>query len=101
MYQTAELTSLLRTIAIIVIIYYGYKVISRYLFPKLMKWAANKAQQKLQDQINKQFGSTNQQQQSSNDFRAEGDVKIDYVRKNKSSSKTDDYGEYVDYEEVE
>lgn len=101
MYQTAELTSLLRTLAIIVLIYYGYKVISRYLFPKLMGWAAKKAQQKFQDQVNKQFGQSYNSSGQKQDSRAEGDVKIDYVNKKAQNKKDTDYGEYVEFEEVE
>ena len=98
--HTAEITSLLRTIIIIVIVYYGYKVISRYLFPVFIGWAAKKAQQKFQDQINKQFGGSSPNN-SANDSRVEGDVKIDTNKAKRPSSKQNDFGEYVDFEEVE
>ena len=87
--QEAEITSLLRTLAIIFIIYYGLKLFSRYVAPILLKRAATKFEEKVRNQ-----------QQSSEPKGNVGETIIDKKpRSNKGSN--DDVGEYVDYEEVD
>lgn len=100
MFQTAELTSLLRTIAIIVIVYYGFKVISRYLFPRFINWAGRKAQQKFQEELQRKF---NNHQQNQNNYSQEKEGEVEISQKNDKSkpNKSSDFGEYVDFEEVE
>lgn len=81
---------LLRTILIILLIYYGFKILSRIFAPVLFKYAAKKAEER--------FGSAfNQQRQEP--IKKEGEVTIDKMPENKSSNKN--VGEYVDYEEIE
>lgn len=90
MLQFASATGLLRTILIILLIYYGIKVLSRLFSPYLMRFVAKKAEERFGDQFNKQQSETK---------RKEGEVTIDKVPKTKSSNK--DVGEYVDYEEID
>jgi len=80
---------LLRTILIIVLVYYGIKVLSRIFAPFLIKYAAKKAEQR----FGGQFGQ--QQEQP----KREGEVTIDKMPNTKTSNK--DVGDYVDFEEVE
>lgn len=87
--QEAEITSLLRTLAIIFIIYYGLKLFSRYVAPILLKRAASKFEERVKNQ-----------QQPREPKSKVGETIID--KKPKSSRESnDDVGEYVDYEEVD
>ncbi len=80
------LTNFLKTVGIIVIVYYALKFVGRLLFPVLVKKAVNnmQARQNMHQRSNKQEGEVtiekNQQQQN---------------RQNNTQ------GEYVDFEEVE
>ncbi len=89
MLQFASATGLLRTILIILLIYYVLKVISRLFAPLFMKFVAKKAQQ--------HFGG--QYQKQNEPPRKEGEVTIDKVPNTKSSNKN--VGDYIDYEEID
>jgi hypothetical protein len=84
---------LLRTIAIILLVYYGFKFLAKLFAPYLMKRMVNKMQEKAQNQFNNQ-----QQQQKSNV--KEGETVID-KKPVKSNQSNNSVGEYVDYEEVD
>ncbi|WP_405296778.1 DUF4834 family protein [Algibacter sp. Ld11] len=81
---------LLRTIFIIVLVYYLFKVLSRIFAPFLMKFAVKKAEERFGGQFQKQ------QQQPA---KKEGEVTIDKIPNTRTSNK--DVGDYVDYEEVD
>lgn len=74
----ASVIGLLRWIAIFLLIYYGFKLISRYLAPILLKYIMKK---------------TFQQNQG-------GKEKNDKSASQKRESKKSKLGEYVDYEEI-
>jgi hypothetical protein len=82
---------LLRTIFIIVLVYYLFKVLSRIFAPFLMKFAVKKAEER--------FGGQFNQQQQQEPKKKEGEVTIDKIPNIKTSNK--DVGDYVDYEEVD
>lgn len=84
---------LLRTIFIIVVVWYLFKVLGRLFAPFLIKFAAKKAEQRFGDQ----FGQFQKQQQDT--VKKPGEVTIDKIPKTKTSNK--DVGDYVDYEEIE
>lgn len=90
--QEAGPMSFLRTIAIILLIYYAFKFLARLFAPYLMKKMVNKMQEKAQNQYN------NQQQNRDSKVK-EGETIIDRAPKSQSNSKT--VGEYVDYEEID
>jgi len=81
----------LRTIAIIVLVYYAIKFIGRLLAPFLIKKMANK----MSDKFQQGFQQANQHQESE---KPEGDVTVE-GKQNKSKFSSQE-GEYVDYEEV-
>lgn len=85
---------LLRTIFIIVLVYYLFKVLSRIFAPFLMKYAAKKAGERFGDQFG-QFQKQGQQEP----LKKEGEITIDKIPKTKTSNK--DVGDYVDYEEID
>ncbi|MDN3666886.1 DUF4834 family protein [Algibacter miyuki] len=81
---------LLKTIFIIVLVYYLFKVVSRIFGPLLMKFAVKKAGER--------FGGQYQAAQKE-PVKKEGEVTIDKIPNIKTSNK--DVGDYVDYEEVD
>ena len=81
----------LRTILIILIVYYSFRFISRLLVPIVLRMFMKRAQRNFQQQ----FGQQQQKPQK------EGEVSIDSKPKNKSNSSETSFGEYVDFEEVE
>ena len=89
---------LLRTIAIIIIVYYGFKFLFRIVFPFLITRWANKKMQEFQQNAQNQFKSQEEAKQFAK--QNEGKVKIQPTTKN-NKPETDGLGDYVDYEEVE
>ncbi|MBU3822327.1 DUF4834 family protein [Flavobacteriaceae bacterium XHP0103] len=92
MLQHASATGLLRTILIILLIYYGLKIISRIFAPVIIKYFAKKASERF-------GGQFNGHQPRKEAPKKEGEVTIDKMPNTKSSNK--DVGEYVDYEEID
>ncbi len=88
--QEASLQGVLTVILIIVLIYYGLKVLTRFFGPLLLKYVTKKAGEKFQQQ----FEQYQQPRQST-----DGEVTIEKKPKQKSSNK--DVGEYIDYEEID
>ncbi|MCF6280223.1 MAG: DUF4834 family protein [Flavobacteriaceae bacterium] len=82
---------LLRTIAIIFLVYYGLKIIVRFAFPMILKRFVGKFEEKVRSQ---------QQQQASTPNEKVGETVIDKKPISTKESKSD-VGEYVDYEELE
>tara|TARA_R110002073_G_scaffold236096_1_gene397291 strand:+ start:2201 stop:2482 length:282 start_codon:yes stop_codon:yes gene_type:complete len=93
MLQYASLIGFLRTILIILLIWYGIKLVSRIFAPVLMRYVAKKAEKKF-------GGQFNQYQQPREDKKKEGEISIDKMPNEKSSSNKN-VGEYVDYEEID
>ena len=89
--QQADLMGFLRTILIILLIYYGLKIIARFAFPFLIKNFMGKVERKFNEQ---------QQNQSNNQQTKVGETIID-VKPNSNQKTNDSVGEYVDYEEIE
>ncbi|MCA0153200.1 DUF4834 family protein [Winogradskyella vincentii] len=96
MIYTASVMGLLRTILIILLIYFGLKILSRIFAPLLLRFVAKKAEQRFGDQ----FGGFQNQNNRQNDRRKEGETVIDKMP-NKSKNSNDKVGEYIDYEEIE
>lgn len=94
MMQTASLMGFLRTILIIMLIWYGLKILSRIFAPYLAKYVVKKAEQRFGQQFGDFQNRTTQKPQK------EGETVIDKMPENQSSSNKD-VGEYIDYEEVE
>lgn len=90
MLQYASFQGLIKMILIILLVYFGLKILSRLFAPFLVKYVAKKAEQK--------FGEAFQNQQHQTEQR-EGEITIDKVPKRKETNK--DVGDYVDYEEID
>tara|TARA_R110000868_G_scaffold224505_2_gene476658 strand:+ start:631 stop:906 length:276 start_codon:yes stop_codon:yes gene_type:complete len=84
----AGIISFVRTLLIIALIYYGIKLIVRFLLPLVLRNFIKKQQDKFQNQYQNQQKKGNfSAKESSND--------------SASSKRKDKLGEYVDYEEVD
>lgn len=78
----------------ILLVYYGLKLLFRFLMPYFLKYLARKAEQKMEGAFRSAYEQQNQTSKT------EGDVSIDKMpRQNRKSKKT--VGEYVDYEEID
>lgn len=85
---TASFVGLLRTILILILVWYGVKLLIRYLGPYLIKRQMNK------------FNQQASRGQQTVEQREEGEVFIKSRPKSKPSQE-DDEGEYVDFEEID
>ena len=83
----------LKTILIILLVYYGLKFLFKLAAPYLMRYITKKASQKFGDA----FGSGSHQNP---DRTEEGNVSIDKMPSSKSKNRNT-VGEYVDYEDVD
>jgi len=81
---------LLRTIAIIIIVYYAFKFIGKYIMPLFIKQVVKNVEKKMRDQQENQYKQET------------GNVGETVIDKKPASSKesSKDVGDYVDYEEV-
>jgi hypothetical protein len=94
MSQYASFVGFVRTILIIMLIYYGMKILTRLLAPYFMRYLSKKAEKK----FGQGFGNYQKQQQAPKE--KEGETSIDKMpNENKSSNKA--VGEYIDYEEID
>jgi hypothetical protein len=82
------LTNFLKTVGIIVVIYFGLKLIGRLLFPIVVKKAVNNMQ------------SRHSQYQRQQQAKPEGKVTVE-TKNNRQSRSNNTEGEYVDFEEID
>lgn len=85
---------LIRTVLILLLVYYVFKILAQWLGPKLLAYAARKTEERFRGH----FGTFN----SGN---TEGEIKIDdsTIHKNtkKRNTSAKKVGEYIDFEEIE
>ena len=82
---------LLRTIAILIIVYYAFKLVGKYIMPLFVKKVFSNVEKKMREQQEKNQHDPNIK---------EGETVID--KKPSSVNKSNDkVGDYVDYEEVD
>ncbi|WP_394906381.1 DUF4834 domain-containing protein [uncultured Mesonia sp.] len=81
----ASFMGLLKTVLIILLVYFGLKIIFKWLKPFLLKYILNKVNQKMQDQF-KQQADFNRPQQAKKENLEKSEKKV---------------GEYIDYEEID
>ncbi|OQD42965.1 DUF4834 domain-containing protein [Croceivirga radicis] len=84
---------LLKTILILIIVYYGAKLLLKLLAPRMLKYAAKKAEEK--------FGSQFQGfEQNGEKVKQEGQTTV-YKKSNPKSNPSKKVGEYIEFEEIE
>ncbi|WP_420601368.1 DUF4834 family protein [Flagellimonas sp.] len=84
---------LLQTILIVILVYYGLKLLLKWLAPKLMNYAVKKTQER----FGQQFGNY-QDFRSNTPNEGETTVSKKPFRKSNPSKKV---GEYIDFEEID
>jgi hypothetical protein len=82
--EMASGSSLLRTLAIIILSYYLFKFLMRIFAPIIMQKAVSKMQEKMQEQYKKQQEQQEQQ----------------YTTSQFQSKEKEKVGDYIDYEEI-
>jgi hypothetical protein len=97
MLQEASVMGLLRTVLIILLFYFGFKILARLFAPLLLRFVAKKAEQKFGEQFG---GFKNRPNQSEQQKQKEGETVIDKIPKQNKSS-NEKVGEYIDYEELD
>ena len=95
MLQTASLNGFLRTILIILLVYYGLKILIRIFGSYILRYMSKKVQQRFGGQFQYQ-----EEQQAQDYKQKDGETVIDKMpNTNKTSNKN--VGEYIDYEEID
>lgn len=89
------MTGLLKTILLLIVLYYAWKLMFRLFFPVVLRKATEKAQQAMNERMQQAYG----QQQNRGKAYQEGDVVIQKGAEKTPSVAKDD-GEYVDFVEV-
>ncbi|HET8855623.1 MAG TPA: DUF4834 family protein [Salinimicrobium sp.] len=94
MYE-ASLAEVLRVVLIILLIYFGFKILIRFFGPLLLRYILKKAGKHFEKKFgNFHTGPTEKKKR-------EGEVSIDKKPKQRRKSKKNDVGEYIDYEELD
>ncbi|MBV7268054.1 DUF4834 family protein [Winogradskyella luteola] len=96
MIQEASAMGLLRTILIILLVWFGLKILARLFAPLLMRFVAKKAEEKFGQRFG---GFQNQNGQRQQQQRKEGETVIDKIP-NQNRKSNEKVGEYIDYEEL-
>lgn len=91
MYE-ASLSEVLRVVLIILLIYFGLKILIRWFGPLLIKFILRRVGKQFEKKFNQTHTSTNRKK--------EGEVSIEKKPKNRRNPGNDE-GEYIDYEEIE
>jgi hypothetical protein len=85
--------SFLKTLLIIILVYYAVKYLFRLLLPYFLRYVAKKATQKMEQSF---YGS----RPNYSEKPKEGKITIDHLPKNRNKTNKP-VGEYVDYEEID
>lgn len=90
MYE-ASFESILKTILVIMLIYFGFKILIRFFGPMILKYFLKKMGKKFQEQFSGQ---------QPNPKKKKGEVVIEKKPENSRKSNKN-VGEYIDYEEID
>ena len=91
----ADFSGIIKTILIVLLIYFGFKILLKYFGPLLLRYALKKMGKKFQQQFNQFDGP-----QAAQRKKQKGKVTIEKKPKNQRKS-NNDVGEYIDYEEID
>jgi hypothetical protein len=87
----ASFESILKTVLIILLIYFGFKIFIKWFGPLILKWFLKRIGQKFQQQFNGPNPSATSK-------KGKVEIKSDIPKSSKSNKKV---GEYIDFEEIE
>lgn len=96
MFETAGIPNVLRTIFLIVLFYYIFKLLRLYVLPFILRWMMKKGSERMQAEMKRRAD----QQRGAETIKDDGQIKVERVKKSPKSKKNDDLGDYIDYEEV-
>lgn len=85
----------LKFVMILILIWLGFSLFIRYIFPRLLILWVKRKQKKMMEQMGID------PEQEKNKRAKEGEVNIDKVPKKDKKGSMDNMGEYVDFEEVD
>lgn len=89
-----SLYAVLKTVLIILLVYFGFKIFIRFFGPLILKYFMKKVGKKVEQQFNQQFGGFAQNKQEKE--------KTTLDKNPKSNTRNDKkVGEYIDYEEID
>ena len=100
MLETAGIPNMLRTILIIVLFYYIFKLLRLYVFPIILRWVVKKGGQKVEAEMRRRAQQQQQSQSGAETIKDDGQIKVERVKNTRKSNENDDLGDYIDYEEV-
>ena len=83
----------LKTILILILVYYGVKLLAKWLLPKLLNYAVAKTQERFGQQF-ENYG------ESGNERNKEGETTI-FKKRDLRSNPSKKVGEYIDFEEID
>ena len=90
LYILLNIVSFFRILVVIVLIYYGFKMVMKFIAPKVVEKAADKLFQEMKNREASKGRQTMRQ----------GDVTIDYSDKKPKQYKRGD-GDYIEFEEID
>ncbi len=85
----------LRTILIILLVYYSLKLLAKWFGPRLFSYAAKKTE----DRFRSSFEQYQNQYENPSEVK-EGEISIEKPRSSKKKANTDNVGEFIDFEEI-
>ncbi|HSG68561.1 MAG TPA: DUF4834 family protein [Bacteroidales bacterium] len=86
----------LKFIMILILIWLGFSLFIRYVFPRLLIYWVKRKQKKMMEQMGMKPPDDEKAKKT-----REGDVSIDKVPQKGKKGSTDNMGEYVDFEELD
>lgn len=84
----------LKTILIILLVYYLLKILARWFAPKIFSYAAKKTEKHFRDTFEAFQNQVNEQQGDN------GEISLD-KRMSKNKNPSDNVGEYIEFEELD
>lgn len=90
----ASLAEVLKVVLIILLIYFGFKIMIRWLGPLILRYFLRKVGKKFEQKFSQQFDTSARQRQT------QGEVTIE-KKPGKNPKAKNDVGEYIDYEEID
>jgi len=89
----------LNFIMILILIWLGFSLFIRYVFPRLLLYWVKRKQKKMMEQMG--INPDDLKNQNNEKKGREGDVSIDKVPDKDKKGSTENMGEYVDFEEID
>lgn len=91
----ASLNGVIKTVLIILLVYFAFKILFKYFGPVILRYFMKKMGKKFEKQFQQQYGGFKNRTEKES-----GQVSIDKKpKRNRKSGKN--VGEYIDYEEID